>query len=94
MDGSEGKVLALRAAEDQCGENDQLTEADRAELRLRAARDLAKEKRELHERRVARLRWSVIRLTLDLADTRARLEYQLKLGAELDARLDAALAAL
>jgi len=60
----------------------------------RVAQAKAKKKRELHDRRVERLQWSLIRLKVDIADTSARLEYQQKLGAELDARLDAAVAAL
>lgn len=92
MDGSEERKLV--GEDDQFDDDDQFTEADRAKLRKHVAQAMAKKKRELHDRRVERLEWSVIRLKLDLADTSARLEYQQKLGAELDARLDAAVAAL
>jgi len=83
MDGSEERKLA---DEDQFGDDDQFWK--------RVAQEMAWKKRQLHDRRIERLQWSLLRLKLGIADKSAQLEYQQKLGAELAARLDAAVAAL
>ncbi len=83
MDGSEERKLA---GEDQFGDDNQFWKC--------VAQAMVQKKRELRDRRVERLQWSLIRLKLDIAGKSAQLEYEQKLGAELDARLKAAVDAV
>jgi len=80
------------AGEDRFGVDNQLGDDD--QFWKRAAQAVVQKEREQNVRQVERLQWSLMRLKLDTADTSARLKYQKKLRAELDARLDPAVDAV